>query len=242
MLNPAGTAPFEGATQLAAGDHTCVFTSWEAVSPFYCWGYNFMGQLGIGSGPDTILYRGRWLAIGMSGGGGGGGGGLGLEKQIVAGGTHTCALTTGEGLKCWGSNSNGQLGDGTTTDRLNPVDVAGMGSDVKSMALGQNFTCAVLPWGRLKCWGENTHGQLGDGSKIDSPLPVTAILPDVTVRQVAAGTGHACVLTLAGSVQCWGDNTYGQLGDGSTTESTSPVVAIASGAVGIALEARPVAR
>ena len=169
-------------------------------------------------------------------GGGGGGGGMGLEKQIVAGGAHTCSLTTGEGLKCWGSNSNGQLGDGTTTDRLNPVDVAGLSSDVKSMALGQNFTCAVLPWGRLKCWGENTHGQLGDGSKIDSSLPVTAILPGVTVRQVAAGTGHTCVLTLAGSVLCWGDNTYGQLGDGSTTESTSPVVAIASGAVGIAPE------
>ena len=237
VLNMAGTAPLEGAVSVTTGmHHTCIFTNWESRHPFYCWGYNGMGQLGIGLPGVPYIYPLPRPVVDISGlGGGGGGGGLGLEKQIVAGGTHTCALTTGEGLKCWGSNSNGQLGDGTITDRLNPVDVAGMGSDVKSMALGQNFTCAVLPWGRLKCWGENTHGQLGDGSKTDSSLPVTAILPGVTVRQVAAGTGHACVLTLAGSVLCWGDNSFGQLGDGSTTESTSPVVAIASGAVGIGL-------
>jgi alpha-tubulin suppressor-like RCC1 family protein len=233
VLNPVGAAPLEGAVWVATGQsHACIFTNWEAVYPFYCWGNNGMGQIGIGT--VTLSEPLPRPVADISGLGGGGGGGMGLEKQIVAGGTHTCALTTGEGLKCWGANSNGQLGDGTTTDRLNPVDVAGMGSDVKSLALGQNFTCALLPWGRLKCWGENTHGQLGDGSKIDSPLPVT-ILPGVTVRQVVAGTGHTCVLTLAGSVLCWGDNTYGQLGDGSTTESTSPVEAISSGAVGIAL-------
>jgi alpha-tubulin suppressor-like RCC1 family protein len=192
-----------------------------------------MGQLGTGSVPDIYSLPRPVADISILAGGGGGG--MGLELQIVAGGGHTCSLTTGEGLKCWGANTYGQLGDGTNTDRLNPVDVAGMASDVKSMALGDNFTCAVLPWGRLKCWGENTHGQLGDGSKIDSTLPVVAILPDVTVLQVAAGSGHTCALTLAGSVLCWGDNTFGQLGDGSTTESPSPVVAIAGGAVGIGL-------
>ncbi len=234
VRNPAGTAPLEGAASVTTGSwHTCIFTNWEAVSPFDCWGSNYMGQLGTGSVPD--IYPLPRPVADISRLAGGGGGGMGLEKQIVAGGAHTCALTTGEGLKCWGANTYGQLGDGTTTDRLNPVDVAGMGSDVKSIALGDNFTCAVLPWGRLKCWGENTHGQLGDGSKTDSPLPVIAILPDVTVRQVAAGSGHTCALTLAGSVLCWGDNTYGQLGDGSTTESPSPVVAIAGGAVGIGL-------
>ena len=102
---------------------------------------------------------------------------MGLEPQIVAGGAHTCSATTGGGLKCWGSNTHGQLGDGSTTDSAIPLDVAGLSSGVKSMALGENFTCAIISWGRLKCWGENTHGQLGDGSQIDSPLPLTAILP-----------------------------------------------------------------
>jgi alpha-tubulin suppressor-like RCC1 family protein len=229
VLNTAGTAPMEGAVWVATGQaHACIFTNWEAAHPFYCWGDNGMGQVGIGTVTlSEPLPRPVADISGL-------GGGAILEPQIVAGGAHTCSFTSGGGLKCWGANSNGQLGDGTTTDRLNPVDVAGMGSDVKSLALGQNFTCALLPWGRLKCWGDNTHGQIGDGSNTDSPLPVT-ILAGVTVRQVAAGEAHACVLTLAESVLCWGDNTYGQLGDGTIDESTSPVVAIASGAVGIAL-------
>ncbi len=236
VLNPAGTAPFEGATQLAAGDHTCAFTSWEAVSPYYCWGYNFLGQLGIGSGSgQEPLPRPVASLYALSGGGGGGGGGLGVQHQIVAGGAHTCSVTTGGGLKCWGSNTHGQLGDGSTTDRLDPVNVAGLSSDVASLALGENFTCAIISWGRLKCWGENTHGQLGNATKTDSPLPVTAILPGVIVRQVVTGAGHTCILTQPGGVQCWGDNSYGQLGDGTTTESTSPVtVTLGSSAVWIA--------
>ncbi len=217
-----------GVTALTAGNlHTCVFTSWENVHPFWCWGYNPYGELGNATTTNSSVPVPVADISGL-------GNGALQEPQIVAGGAHTCSLTTGEGLKCWGSNPNGQLGDGTTTDHQNPVDVPGLSSGVKSMALGDNFTCALLPWGRLKCWGENTHGQLGDGNKTDSPLPVT-VLPDVTVKQVAAGSQHACVLTLDGSVLCWGDNTSGQLGDGSTTESVSPVVAIATGAVGIAL-------
>jgi alpha-tubulin suppressor-like RCC1 family protein len=236
VLNPAGTAPLQGAVWVATGQrHTCTFINWEAEYPFYCWGNNNMGQLGIGtvtlieSLPRPVAYRGALIDAGS------GGGGLGQEKQIVAGGAHTCSFTSGGGLKCWGANSYGQLGDGTTADSLDPVDVPGMGSDVKSMALGQNFTCALLPLGRLKCWGDNTHGQLGAGSTISSSLPAFAILPDVAVRKVAAGDSHVCVLTPAGSVLCWGDNTYGQLGDGTVLERTAPVQAIASGAAGIGL-------
>jgi len=233
VRNMAGTASLEGAANVTTGSwQTCTFSNWEAVNPFFCWGANWMGQLGTGTAPGIEMLP---LPVADISSLAGGGGGMGQELQIVAGGVHTCSLTNGGGLKCWGANTNGQLGDGTTTDRLNPVDVAGMGSDVVSMALGDNFTCALIPWGRLKCWGENTHGQLGNGSKIDSALPLTAKLANVTVKQVAAGSGHTCALTLTGSVLCWGDNTFGQLGDGTTDESISPVEAIASGAVGVAL-------
>jgi alpha-tubulin suppressor-like RCC1 family protein len=231
VRDTAGTAPLEGVVRVTTGLwHTCIFTNWEAEHPFYCWGNNNMGQLGAGSVPD--IYPLPQPVADISGLGGG----FSYGQQIVAGGAHTCALTTGGGLKCWGSNTLGQLGDGSSTDSLIPVDVAGLSSDVQSIALGDKFTCALLPWGRLKCWGENTHGQLGTGSTISSSLPAFAILPDVAERQVAAGDSHVCVLTLAGSVLCWGDNTYGQLGDGSTTESASPVTAtLGSNAVEIAL-------
>ncbi len=229
VLNPAGTAPFEGATQVAASDRTCAFTDWESAEPFYCWGYNAEGLLGVGTlNLVEPLPRPVLDLSGVSGG-------AALEPHIVAGGAHTCSATTGGGLKCWGSNTHGQLGDGSTTDSADPLEVAGLSSGVKSMALGDNFTCAVISWGRLKCWGENTHGQLGDGSHTGSPLPLTVNLSGRSVQQAATGAGHTCVLTQAGSVLCWGDNNYGQLGDGTTAESSTPVtVTLGSSAVWIA--------
>lgn len=230
VLNESGTAPLEGAVRVTTGNnHACAFTSWEADHPFTCWGHDAMGQLGAGAITGyQSLPRPVSDISGLQVGG------TSAVKQIVAGGAHTCSFTTGDGLKCWGSNINGQLGSGATTNSQVPLNVAGLGSNVTGFALGQNFTCAIISWGRVKCWGENTHGQLGNGAKADQSTPVMTILPAVTVHQIAAGDGHACALTLAGSVLCWGDNTYGQLGDGGTTESAVPVTAVASSAVWIA--------
>jgi alpha-tubulin suppressor-like RCC1 family protein len=232
VLDTSGSAALSGVTEITTGMfHNCAFTSWEAQNPLYCWGHNGMGQGGTGdlsnatlTLPQPVLDFSR-LPVG---------GDL-VSAAIISGGAHTCSFTSADGLKCWGSNTHGQLGSGTLTSSSDvPVDVAGLSSGVKSVALGQNFSCAILAWGKVKCWGENTHGQLATGDKLDSAQPVAAILPDVMVTQVAAGNGHACALTSGGSVRCWGDNTAGQLGDGTTNESATPVIAIASGAVWIA--------
>src|SRR5262245_7977657 len=92
-----------------------------------------------------------------------------VAVQIATGEDHTCALTSTGGVKCWGANDHGQLGDGTRTYRLTPVDVAGLSSGVVQIAAGHGYTCALAADGAVKCWGSNHFGQLGVGvNSIDS--------------------------------------------------------------------------
>ncbi len=142
---------------------------------------------------------------------------------IAAGGGNTCALTSPGGVKCWGSNFSGQLGDDTTTDRLTPVDVSGLASGVAAVAAGGSHTCALTASGRVECWGSNGQGQLGDGTTTERHTPVEVFGLTSGVVAVTAGGSHTCALTSAGGVKCWGSNGAGELGDGTTTERHTPV-------------------
>ncbi|WP_176475173.1 RCC1 domain-containing protein [Dietzia natronolimnaea] len=125
---------------------------------------------------------------------------------------HTCAVLADRTVSCWGRNLEGQLGDGSTSNRSTPVEVAGL-SDVTAVATGGFHTCALLGDRTVKCWGFNSNGQLGDGSYSDQVAPVEVTgLRDVTA--IAAGYLYSCALLANGSVSCWGSNQYGQLGDG----------------------------
>jgi hypothetical protein len=123
-------------------------------------------------------------------------------------------------VQCWGSNGNGQLGDGTTANSASPVTVAGL-SNVTAIAGGNAHTCARLSDGSLRCWGDNYQGQLGDGSGVPSSTPV-AVAGISTAVEIVAGWTHACARLSDGSVQCWGEGTAGQLGNGTTQNALTP--------------------
>jgi alpha-tubulin suppressor-like RCC1 family protein len=209
-----------GVTAIAAGNlYSCALTTGGGVK---CWGWNQQGQLGDGTTTT------RLTPVGVSG----------LTSGVVAIATadfaHTCAITTGGGVKCWGDNTYGQLGDGTTTTSLTPVDVSGLTSGVAAIAVGYAHSCALTTAGGVKCWGNNPSGQLGDGTiNIDRLTPVDVSGLTSGIAAIAAGAAHTCALTSGGGTKCWGDNTYGQLGDGTTTTRLTPLdVAGWTGGVG----------
>lgn len=208
------------AVQVAASHfHTCALTTGGGVK---CWGWNQFGQLGDGTSTS------RSTPVDVTGLGSG-------VTAIAAGDGHTCALTTGRGLKCWGSNDSGQLGDGTTTNRYTPVDVTGLGIGVTAIAAGQAHMCALTTTG-VKCWGDNYFGELGDGTTTMRLTPADVTGLGIGLTAITAGLHHTCGVTTDGGVKCWGDNYYGQLGDGTTTSSYTPsdVTGLGSGVTAVA--------
>lgn len=211
------------ASALASQDYgACALTDAGGVT---CWGYNVSGQLGDGSTTDSFApVAVSGLASGVT--------------QIAAGGSHACALTSAGAVLCWGLNDKGQLGDGSTTNRSTPVQVSGLTSGVTAIAANGKSSCALTAGGELKCWGYNSKGQLGDGTTTNRSTPVTATVASGPVAAVALGFSHSCVLSTDGGVRCWGSGTFGELGDGSKTDSltakqvsglTSGVASISAG-------------
>jgi alpha-tubulin suppressor-like RCC1 family protein len=143
--------------------------------------------------------------------------------QVAAGWYHTCALTVGGQVYCWGNNYGGMLGDGTQTDHLQPALVQGLGGPVISIDADYTDSCAVLADGRKECWGSNNYGQLGDGTTITRALPVDTILDPA--MQLSLGEYHSCGALPDGTVQCWGDTTGGAAGlpvDQTATPTVTP--------------------
>jgi alpha-tubulin suppressor-like RCC1 family protein len=148
---------------------------------------------------------------------------LGGVETVSAGAEHTCLLSTTGGVRCWGSNQHGQLGDGAGASSSYPVDVQGLASGVSSLAVNNNHACAVNAAGAVKCWGQNDWGQLGDNSTQSRATPVNVVGLGSGVVEVAIGISSSCALLASGEVRCWGANFAGQLGDGSTNSRTTPV-------------------
>ena len=200
----------------AGWHHTCAQTT---DGQAYCWGRNNSGQLGDG----TTTHRTTPTAVATT---------TGLTStnvaQIAAGGWHTCAVTTAGKAYCWGWNG-GTLGDGTTTQRTTPTAVATTSgltdTNVSTVTVGDEHTCAVTTAGRAYCWGRNTHGQLGDGTTTQRTTPravtTTTGLTTTNVGQLSAGGWHTCAVTTAGRAYCWGVNWNGQLGDGTEGSENS---------------------
>ena len=183
----------------AVGYHTCAVTTAGGLK---CWGRDNNGQLGndaaMTNQPTPVNVLG--LTSGVA--------------SVSAGAYHTCALTTGGGVKCWGLDDKGQLGnDAALTNQPTPVDVLGLTSGVASVSAGGYHTCAVTTAGGLKCWGSDAYGQLGnDAASVDKPTPVDVLGLTSGVARVSAGGYHTCAITTAGGVKCWGYAGYGQLG------------------------------
>ena len=206
--------------------HTCAILESHKIQ---CWGKNDNGQLGLGDTSnrgDNANEMGLNLPyIDL---------GTGAQVvQLALGNNHTCALLESGVMKCWGDNSYGQLGKDNTNDL---GDASGeMGSSLASINLGAgrraikiaasgNTSCAVLDNGTAKCWGSNSDGQLGQGTTATlgdgtgEMSALAAIDLDGYVVDIQLGTYHACAILDNNSLKCWGDNTYGQLGYGNTTQ------------------------
>lgn len=193
----------------AGGFHTCALTSNGGVK---CWGDNSFGELGNGdtdSDPHPLPVN----VVGLSSG----------VVAISAGDYHSCALTDSGEVKCWGDNAYGQLGDGSNTENDTPVDVVALSSGVVAIAAGYEQTCAITSNGKVKCWGENGSGQLGDGTTTNRSTPVNVVGLPSKVTAIAAGYEHICGLTIDGAVKCWGNNMDGELGDGTNIQRLTPM-------------------
>jgi alpha-tubulin suppressor-like RCC1 family protein len=227
------------AAQIALGAfHGCAITRGGAIR---CWGHMGGGQLGFGDtqprmpfiveGSEPFVDLGRGV----------------IAVQIAAGGAHTCVLIRSAAVKCWGSSEQGQLGLGHTatigdgTVPMPPPDVdLGVGFSTIQLAAGDEHTCALSQDGDVRCWGSGLHGQLGYGNThnigdepSEMPPQNVDLGANIKAAQLVAGAQHTCVLTTAGSVKCWGQGTYGQLGYGNTNAIGASVTPATVGFVAV---------
>jgi alpha-tubulin suppressor-like RCC1 family protein len=217
----------------AGGFHTCVLLEGGRIR---CWGDNHSGQLGyghtrtLGCIPESVPSKIGDVDLGSK------------ALAISTGNGHTCALLEGGRLRCWGDNQSGELGYGhrnnlgqkaeTIPAKIGDVD---LGGQAKAISAGGHHTCALLDEGQIRCWGDNTFGQLGYGHKNNLGATLPSKLGDVALggkaSAIAAGDSHTCALLAKGRVRCWGLNDDGQAGAGYTSELAAAPASLTPGFV-----------
>jgi alpha-tubulin suppressor-like RCC1 family protein len=200
---------------ISAGDSTGCGVS--TAGRAYCWGMGLHGELGSGRPGDANAPGIVSSVLTFT--------------SISVGGSHACGIATGGIAYCWGSDQFGQLGDSRLVNSTTPIPVAtGAGPMVfTSISAGYRHTCGVTADGAGYCWGDNTFGQVGDGTNgdgdyVDMPTPVVGGL---SFASISAGGDHTCGITTGGAAYCWGDNTVGQLGNGAVGGASPVPVAVA---------------
>lgn len=200
----------------AGGDHACLVRKGDGA--VWCWGRNDDGQLGDGTRtPRPLAVRVPSLTA----------------TAVAAGQRHTCVVRDGGAVACWGADDTGQLGDGGGAHQLAPVAVP-LPMPAVAVAAGNDFSCALLADRSVRCWGDDGQGQLGDdGAAAATRLP-SPVVGLAGVAELSAFWQHACAVRGDGTLACWGANSQGQLGDGTTTNRAHPVaVAMLSSAVAV---------
>lgn len=188
--------------------HTCGLTTAGRV---YCWGANGAGHLGDGtssSSPTPVAVSGSHTFV-----------------DLVIGANHACALDTSGDVYCWGSNQEGQLGLGSGSGNFSLVPQKVPNLTFASITSGAAHTCGLTLAGDAYCWGEGSSGQLGDGSGSMQMSPVAVDTTD-QFSVIESRWSHTCAISTSNSaVYCWGSNQYGELGDGTTNPSQTPLLA-----------------
>ncbi len=201
-------APLQGVWEASLGSaFSCAVTR---DNDAYCWGFNNNGQLGLGDNAAARRFATRVTALPPA-------------YRVTAGSNHACAIVVGGDVYCWGRGSEGQVGDGLTSDRYSPTAV-NLPEPAVSIAAGAFHTCAALADGQVYCWGDNGYGQVGQGSTGGHQATPAVVTGVSDVHVVVTGGDHSCALNRSGQVRCWGRNGAGQLGDGSNEHRSSPVL------------------
>jgi alpha-tubulin suppressor-like RCC1 family protein len=198
----------EFVTVSAGYGHACGLTSGGAA---YCWGGNSNGALG--NGTTNVAFAPVAVAGGLA------------FTTVTSGGHHGCGLVSSGAAYCWGYNGHGQIGNGSTADALTPVPVSG-GLTFTALSAGINHNCGVTPNGVAYCWGQNWDGarggRLGDGTITSRSTPVP-VATELRFTAISAGSDHSCAVATGGGAYCWGANAGGELGNGGGGDATRPV-------------------